>query len=72
MSIHEILENYKVKFNLSDVNDAKKSLLDFSGIAPAEWTEIRFTGDTVCENDIKENLKDCVMRHNGCGICGER
>jgi predicted nucleotidyltransferase component of viral defense system len=65
MSMSEILKNYKVKFNLSDVNDAKKSLLDFSGIARAEWSEIRFTGDAVCENDVKENLKDCIMRHNG-------
>jgi accessory colonization factor AcfC len=60
MSLNEMFENYKNKFNQRDISHVKKSLIYFDDVEPNNWKSVNLLKEKLDINKIKTTLIKAV------------
>ena len=64
MELVDMFEYYKRKFNQSDINPIKRSLVYFDDVTESNWLSVKLLKDDFSIDNVKQTLIDKVNEYN--------
>lgn len=65
MSMREMFENYKQKYNQKDTCPIKRSLIYFDDVTDSNWASVKLLKEPVSADEVKRAIADAVNNSNG-------
>ena len=64
IELKDMFEHYKQKFNQSDINSIKRSLVYFDDITESNWLSVKLLKDELSIDIVKQTLIDKMNDYN--------
>ncbi|MDR1837453.1 MAG: nucleotidyl transferase AbiEii/AbiGii toxin family protein [Treponema sp.] len=64
MELKDMFEYYKQKFNQSDINSIKRSLVYFDDVTESNWLSVKLLKDKLSIDKVKQTLIDKMNEYN--------
>jgi len=64
MELKDMFEYYKQKFNQSDINPIKRSLIYFDDVTESNWLSVKLLEDELSIDKVKQTLIDKMNEYN--------
>jgi predicted nucleotidyltransferase component of viral defense system len=69
MSLKDIFEYYKQKYNQNDISPVKRSLVYFDDITESNWASVKLLKDVLSIEKIKQTIINKVNEYNKEALC---